>query len=630
MRFTRIFFVVSILALVVVGCARQSEVSGPENANLNNTSRADKDGTETLGTPSIAIATGSGFAEGGVGMVGTDTGVINLTVPAGATIMQVLLYWAGGTTAGAGDDQISLNGTMIQGTLIGGPTYFYTNVDAYFFSAYRADITGLGLVAAGANSLTVADFDFTGTTVDENDGASILVIYDDGTSAEIAMRDGLDMAYFDFAPTLDATVPQTFPVQAEASDRVADLVIFSGSVGLGRANQIKVTTIAGDQLFNNPLASTDGMWWDSLLLPVNVPAGATELTVQLISTPGFDPQGASMGWVGAGLSVPVTALPAALGDRVWIDTNVNGIQDGGEVGLEGVTVHLRDCTGATLATTVTDVNGLYLFSNLQPGDYMVHFVQPAGYEFTLLDVGSDDTDSDAAADGSAICTTLVAGETDLTWDAGVYMPVIEEAGCRMTGGGNSSFVSTGFGTENYTFGGQAGASLASQPQPWGEWTHHQQNGESGSFVFHAGTASAPEATEIDWITCTDPGWCVQARPAPAKQLDFGGVGTFKNMRNVPASIASHVEVGESLHWFEVNVDDLGEPGGHENPGGCDPLGYGRNGGAELADCDCPDFYRIRIYEGLTDATPVMYEVYGYIEGGDLQIHPLTGRDDGNP
>jgi hypothetical protein len=182
----------------------------------------------------------------------------------------------------------------------------------------------------------------------------------------------------------------------------------------------------------------------------------------------------------------------------------------------------------------------------------------------------------------------------------------------------------------YTCGGQAGASLASQPQPWGEWTHTQKRGPSGSFTFHAGTASAPPGTEIDWIVCSDPGWCVQARPAPAKQIDFAGVGTFKNIKNVPSSISDHVTVDESMHWFEVNVDDLGEPGkaGKVNPPAdqCDPMGYGRNGGTELADCECPDFYRIRIYQGPTDASPIMYEVYGYIDGGNFQIHPPTGRD----
>jgi hypothetical protein len=207
--------------------------------------------------------------------------------------------------------------------------------------------------------------------------------------------------------------------------------------------------------------------------------------------------------------------------------------------------------------------------------------------------------------------------------------ITEPLGCRVTGGCNDGKDTAS--SNVYTCGGQAGAPLASPPQPWGNWTHTQKTGPSGGFTFHGGTPSAPPETEIDWIVCTDPGWCRQARPAPAKQIDFGGVGTFKNMKNsVPASISDHVVVGESLHWFEVNIDDLGEPGndGKQNlpPEDCEELGYGRNGGQELADCDCADFYRIQIHQGPTDSSPVMYEVYGYIRGGNFQIHPPTGRD----
>ena len=113
------------------------------------------------------------------------------------------------------------------------------------------------------------------------------------------------------------------------------------------------------------------------------------------------------------------------------------------------------------------------------------------------------------------------------------------------------------------------------------------------------------------------GFCRQARPAPAKQLDFDG----------------------TFHWFEVNIDDLGEPGnnnvGDSEEGLCPSIGFGEKGAMDLANCDCPDFYRITIYQGVDadefaisepNKTVVLYEAYGYIDGGNLQIHPLTGYD----
>lgn len=49
------------------------------------------DGTETLGPPSIPIADGTGIVAAGTGMV-TQPGTINIDVPVGASVNQVLLY----------------------------------------------------------------------------------------------------------------------------------------------------------------------------------------------------------------------------------------------------------------------------------------------------------------------------------------------------------------------------------------------------------------------------------------------------------------------------------------------------------------------------------------------------------
>ncbi len=114
---------------------------------------------------------------------------------------------------------------------------------------------------------------------------------------------------------------------------------------------------------------------------------------------------------------------ASLGDKVWLDTDKDGIQDAGENGISGVTVSLYTCADVLVTTTTTDANGNYLFPNLKPGDYYVVFTLPSGYIFTTKDAGTDDAvDSDAdATTGKTICTTLTAGENDLTWDAGLYL-----------------------------------------------------------------------------------------------------------------------------------------------------------------------------------------------------------------
>jgi len=131
--------------------------------------------------------------------------------------------------------------------------------------------------------------------------------------------------------------------------------------------------------------------------------------------------------------LPILPEPASLGDFVWYDANEDGIQDAGEEPIPDVTVQLMNCQGQVLATTTTNANGYYLFSNLMPGNYNVHFVAPLAFVFSPQDQGADDAvDSDVnPADGMTVCTTLESGENDMTWDAGLYMPP-PPGGCTLT------------------------------------------------------------------------------------------------------------------------------------------------------------------------------------------------------
>lgn len=116
---------------------------------------------------------------------------------------------------------------------------------------------------------------------------------------------------------------------------------------------------------------------------------------------------------------------ATLGDRVWYDDNKDGIQDLGEDGVENITVNLYDCLDAFVATTTTDEDGYYLFENLEVGNYYVQFVLPTDYLFSPQNEGTDvqvDSDADVTS-GKTVCTDLVAGEVDLSWDAGIYTEV---------------------------------------------------------------------------------------------------------------------------------------------------------------------------------------------------------------
>jgi uncharacterized repeat protein (TIGR01451 family) len=117
--------------------------------------------------------------------------------------------------------------------------------------------------------------------------------------------------------------------------------------------------------------------------------------------------------------VPVN-ISAELGDRVFQDTNRNGIQDDEEAGAAGVTVNLFDAAGDVIDSSETDATGSYLFT-VNPGDYSVEFVPGNGQSLTVQNAGaSPELDSDAApATGRTATVTLTAGQSDLTIDAGV-------------------------------------------------------------------------------------------------------------------------------------------------------------------------------------------------------------------
>jgi hypothetical protein len=262
------------------------------------------DGTETLGDPSIAISSGSGFAAGGVGMDDGQPASFDVTVPAGAAINQVLIYWEGFQAGPSGDDTITVDGNSVTGTLIGGPTNFFGST---YSSTYRADITGLGLVSAGTTTLTVSDMDFDR----HNNGVGVLVVYDDGTAADLQLRDGNDLAFHAFDPTLDTTVAQTFSFASADADRDVDLTLFASSVtpdGDVRPNSVEVTVDGSTTVFDTPFQSNEGPQFDVEVLTVTVPAGVTELTVQVLSNdppPTGDGLPASLVWIGAGLTVPI-------------------------------------------------------------------------------------------------------------------------------------------------------------------------------------------------------------------------------------------------------------------------------------------------------------------------------------
>lgn len=90
----------------------------------------------------------------------------------------------------------------------------------------------------------------------------------------------------------------------------------------------------------------------------------------------------------------------SVGNRVWDDTDGDGVQDNGEPGLSNVTVQLWSVAKDKIyAQTTTSPTGTYVL--LAPGakGYRIRAVLPSGAAFSPKDVGNENTDSDVNPTG---------------------------------------------------------------------------------------------------------------------------------------------------------------------------------------------------------------------------------------
>jgi hypothetical protein len=271
------------------------------------------DGTETLGDPvGLTVADGTGYAAAGVGLSLGQPADINLSVPPGASVVQAILYWEGNSPTPLdvpATDTVQVNGSDVTGSFIGGG--IGADTGATQFLTYRADITALGAVAPGDNLVAVSGLDFG-----QNNGAGILAVIDEGgDKASLLLKDGSDRAYINSAAPMDTTVPQLFTFEGAGVDRTVTLYLFFSDVAgqQSGATALRPTRIAvwlgndmgGEPTFvlENALASNDGEEWDTVIIPVDVPAGETMLQVQALSE-GEGGTPASFSWITAGLRVP--------------------------------------------------------------------------------------------------------------------------------------------------------------------------------------------------------------------------------------------------------------------------------------------------------------------------------------
>jgi len=157
--------------------------------------------------------------------------------------------------------------------------------------------------------------------------------------------------------------------------------------------------------------------------------------------------------------------PAYYGNRVWYDTNHDGIQDATEGGVDGVKVKLfkvsslsatpNPASDELINFTITGNGGYYKFSNLTSGFYYAVFCLTNEYQISPKNTGTNTNDSDGSpttylgqtATITAV-TELVDTEDDDSWDQGIYCNITPTASSNspVQEGGTLNLIASGGGS----------------------------------------------------------------------------------------------------------------------------------------------------------------------------------------
>ncbi|WP_198424764.1 SdrD B-like domain-containing protein, partial [Spirosoma endbachense] len=281
-------------------------------------------------------------------------------------------------------------------------------------------------------------------------------------------------------------------------------------------------------------------------------------------------------------------IPAVYGDFVWLDTDKDGVQDTGEPGISGVRVELYKDNGDGISDkntdtyvgfTVTDAKGRYLFSGLQAGDYYAIFYPPSGYAISPSLAGSNPSvDSEGTI---AAVTHLDAGETDLTWDLGIFPSTacnvqitnVTVSDCNYSGGVSRATVNVFVTWANAPAGQDITVSLAGATAQTIDVTGAATSPVLVSFTIAADGANHAITAGFATVACQDNSSILSPQPcAPAvcsiglTNVLFGACTGTKRQVNATVSWSNGPQ-GENIivTWDGVPVDTILVSGGLGSP-----------------------------------------------------------------
>jgi len=138
-----------------------------------------------------------------------------------------------------------------------------------------------------------------------------------------------------------------------------------------------------------PVYDPDQRAYSGGLYKVKTSNGTREELISIYTHKTYPEMGKATGF--GELALICEPLPVSVGNYVWVDQNKNGIQDPGEPGLPNVLLNLYDGDCNLKASTLTDTEGRYMFTGLEPGISYYIVIQDTDFnpEFGNLERGGD-------------------------------------------------------------------------------------------------------------------------------------------------------------------------------------------------------------------------------------------------
>jgi uncharacterized repeat protein (TIGR01451 family) len=305
----------------------------------------------------------------------------------------------------------TLNGTTVVGDRGGSAT-----APAVPVSAVSGIVLGIGQASVANNFGEVPPAEIAGRVYADNNNNGVVDANETGLSGVTIVLTGTD----------DLGNPVNVQVQTGPDGRYAFPGLRPGTYTLTQPTQ--------------PLGTVNGIATPGSSGGTATPVGTVPSAIgQIVLAPGARSIDNNFGEIQSG---------AAIGGRVWLDANNNGLIDGTEAGIAGVTVELTGTDAANRPVarqTVTDAGGNYAFNDLPPGTYAVREPQqPVGTVNGVTRAGNTGGTATAPATTPSAITAipLAANQISSANDFG-EVPTAEISGTVYADNNNNGVVDGG-------------------------------------------------------------------------------------------------------------------------------------------------------------------------------------------